>query len=174
MPSINLQNDAADIHEMFADAVQKYVANHKTPATSKKHGLVTRIDLNFALGDSVSTPLVTLSFDTKPGSEPDGDPTHDEFATLDRPDWLAAVQAVCNGEDVTVIQADCTTTICASSELTQTLGQFMVDILLDARKSGTLTALPKAERCELGVEDSMNGEFGWPFYTDRGKNNLVT
>ena len=39
--------------------------------------------------------------------------------------------------------------------------------------AGIFVKLPKAQRCELGVEDPTTGEFGWPSYDDRGKENLV-
>jgi hypothetical protein len=45
-------------------------------------------------------------------------------------------------------------------------------MLLEARTKGVFRDLPKAERCELGVEDPTTGEFGWPSYDDRGKENL--
>src|SRR5688500_7974895 len=91
---------------MLAEAVQKYVAKHKAAATAKRHPPVSRIDLIYSLGDSESTPWVHLHFDTKPGSEPDGDPTHADFAKLTRKNWLPAVQAVCEDEMVNVIKQD--------------------------------------------------------------------
>ena len=58
--------------------------------------------------------------------------------------------------------------------LTETIGKFLVDLLREARTSGVFASLPKADRCELGVEDPTTGEFGWPAYAARGKKNLVT
>jgi hypothetical protein len=54
-----------------------------------------------------------------------------------------------------------------------TIGKFLVDMLLAARDKGVFTDLPKADRCQLGVEDPTTGEFGWPAYEERGKTNLV-
>jgi hypothetical protein len=42
-----------------------------------------------------------------------------------------------------------------------------------AREKGVFAGLPKADRCELGVEDPTTGAFGWPAYDDRGKKNLL-
>ena len=173
MVTIDLRKDVADVHEMLADAVRRYIAKHKAPATAKKHPAVSRIDLTFSLGDSESTPWVYLQFDTKPGSAPDGDPTHREFAKMPRKAWLPAVQAVCEEENVSVVKPDGKSRKCDGGTLTETIGNFLVETLLEARDKGVFGALPKAERCELGVEDPTTGGFGWPNYVDRGKKNLV-
>jgi len=52
------------------------------------------------------------------------------------------------------------------------VGDTMKHALLTARDQGWFKQLPKAERCELGVEN-MEGFYGWPIYEDRGKENLV-
>jgi hypothetical protein len=39
--------------------------------------------------------------------------------------------------------------------------------------AGIFAGLPKSQRCELGVEDPTTGEFEWPNYEDRGKENLA-
>jgi hypothetical protein len=160
MATIDLQKDRIDVQRMLAEAVQKYAAKHKAAGTSKKHPPVTRIDLIFSLGDSESTPWVHLHFDTKPGSEPDGDPTHPDFAKLTRKTWLPAVQAVCDGEKLSVVKQDGKTRKCDDAELTETIGKFLVDMLLEAPVKGVFTDLPKADRCELGVEDPTTGAFG--------------
>jgi hypothetical protein len=158
---------------MLADAVRNYTAKHNAQATATKHPPVSRIDFIFSLGDCESTPWVHLHFDTKPGSEPDGDPTHPDFAKLTRETWLPAVQAVCEEETVSVVQQDGKAKKCDDAALAETIGKFLVDMLLEARDKGAFVELPKADRCELGVEDPTTGEFGWPAYDDRGKKNLV-
>ena len=173
MNSIDLRTDASEVQAMLADAVQRYTAKHNAKSTAKKHPPVTRIDLIFSLGDSESTPWVHLHLDTKPGSEPDGDPTHPDFAKLLRKAWLPAVQAVCEGEKVSVVKLDGKTRKCNDATLGETIGKFLVDTLLEARDKGVFIELPKADHCELGVEDPMTGDFGWPNYEDRGKKNLV-
>ena len=173
MVAIDLQKDAIEVQRMLADAVRKYSAKSKASATAKRHPPITRIDLAFSLGDSESTPWVHLHFDTKPGCEPDGAPTHPDFAKLARKAWLPAVQAVCHGEKVAVVKLDGKTQKCGDDALTQTIGKFLVAMLREARDKGEFAGLPKADRCELGVEDPTTGAFGWPNYDQRGKQNLV-
>jgi hypothetical protein len=174
MVGIDLGKDAREVQAMVADAVREYGVKNGATGTGERNPPVTRIELTFSLGDSVSTPWVHLNFDTKPGCEPDGDPTHPDFATLPREDWLPAVQAACEGQTVNVVRHDGTTQECGDTELTDTVGNFLVAMLLDARGRGVFADFPRAERCELGVEDAMDGEFGWPKYKDRGKENLVS
>jgi hypothetical protein len=170
---IDLRIDADDVQGMLAKAIGKYIAKHKTAATAKKHPPVTRIDLIYSLGDSVSTPWVYLNLDTKPGGEPDGNPTHPDFAKLTREDWLPAFRAVCEEETVSVVRQDGKSKKCDEAALRETIGKFLVDMLLEAREKGVFAGLPTANRCELGVEDPTTGAFGWPAYDDRGKKNLV-
>src|SRR2546423_13014300 len=158
---------------MLVDAVRKYVVKHKAPRTAKKHPPVSRIDLIFSLADGEATPWVHLHFDTKPGSKPDGDPTHPDFAELERPSWLPATKAVCEDKKVSVTLQNGKTKKCGDAELTEAIGTFLVDMLMAARANNVFASLPKGDRCELGVEDPMTGEFGWPAYQDRGKQNLV-
>lgn len=157
----------------LAKAVGNYAAKHKAPGTAKKHLAVSRIDLIFSLGDSESIPWVHLNIDTKAGSEPDGAPTHPDFAKLPRKAWLPAVQAVCEGETIILVMPDGKSRKCDDATLTEMIGKFLVAMLLEARDKGVFADLPKADRCELGVEDPTTGEFGWPAYEQRGKKNLV-
>jgi hypothetical protein len=48
----------------------------------------------------------------------------------------------------------------------------LVSVLKAARADGVFKTLPKADRCELGVEES-GGSFAWPIYKNRGKDNLA-
>jgi hypothetical protein len=171
--TIDLCQDAIAIRAMLTEAVRTYVRKHLAATTAKNHPPVTRIDMTFSLGDSQSTPWVHLNFDTKPGSEPDGDPSHWGFGQLERDSWLPAVQAVCDAEKVEVVQLDGKTRECDAGEFGRQIGDFLVSMLKEARAAGLFAALPRAERCELGVEDPTSGEFGWPNYEDRGKENLA-
>jgi hypothetical protein len=173
LPAINLQKEMIDIQGMLAAAVRRYAANHKSVGSAKRHPPVTRIDLIFSLGDSVSTPWLYLQFDTKPGSAPDGDPTHPAFSRLSRKAWLPAVRAVCDDQEVVVTTRRGNTQKCDCAQLTEAIGKFLVEMLLEARAQGVFADLPKGDRCELGVEDPTTGDFGWPKYADRGKRNLV-
>jgi len=174
MVSIDLRKDAIDVQKMLKKAVRKYVMKHLGERAAKKYPPVTRIDLTFSLGDSESIPWLNLNIDTKPGSEPDGDPTHPDFAALFRTGWLPAAIAVCHEKEVKVIGTEGKAILCDDAKLTETIGKFLVECLLAARKEGLFADLPKNQRCELGVEDPTTGEFGWPAYENRGKKNLVT
>jgi hypothetical protein len=173
MVTVDLRQDATAVRALLEHAVRDYSAKHRAINTAKQHPPVTRIDLVFSLGDSVSTPWVHLHLDTKAGGEPDGDPTHPDFARLGRESWLPAVQAVCNEERVAIVRLDSETLECDATELGKQIGEFLVSVLLDARATGIFAGLPKSERCELGVEDPTTGEFGWPEYDQRGKDNLA-
>jgi len=173
MVTVDLRQDALVVRTLLKDAVRDYSTRHLAPSTAEKHPVVTRIDLVFSLGDNESTPWVHLHLDTKAGGDPDGDPSHPDFVRLDRQSWLPAVQAVCNEEHVAVLKLDGKTQKCDSGEFGQQIGAFLVSVLLDARAAGIFAGLPKAQRCELGVEDPTTGEFGWPNYEDRGKDNLA-
>jgi hypothetical protein len=171
--TVDLREDAKAIRAMLAEAVRSYSGMHLAASTANSHAAVTRIDLTFSLGDSESTPWVHLNFDTKPGSNPDGAPTHPGFGQLDRDAWLSAVQAVCEEEKVVVVNMDGTTRECDDAGLGQQIGGFLVAVLKEARAAGVFAPLPKAPRCELGVEDPTTGEFGWPRYEERGNENLA-
>ena len=67
MVTIDFRQEAAALRALLVDGVRNYV--------SAQNPAVSRIDFAFSLGDSESIPWVMLQFDTKPGSEPDGDPT---------------------------------------------------------------------------------------------------
>jgi hypothetical protein len=173
MVKIDLRKDAADVQAMIADAVRRYSAKHEAPRTAKNYPPVTRIDLIFSTGDGDAPPWVHLHFDTKPGGEPDGDPSHPDFAELERDNWLPAVRAVCEDQQVLVTLPNGKTKECGDADLTETIGSFLVDLLLSARANAVFANLPKGDRCELGVEDPWTGDFGWPAFEDRGKKNLV-
>ena len=168
VPRIDLREDAVEVRQMLENAVGAYAAAHAAPSSAAAHPPVTRIDFVFSLGDSEATPWVHLHIDTKPGSEPDGDPTHPDFARLTRPAWLPAVQSNAEDQTVSVVKQDGTILECAGDELFGAIGNFLVEILLEARAKGLFARLPKADHCELGVEDPTAGAFGWPAYEDRG------
>ena len=52
------------------------------------------------------------------------------------------------------------------------IGEALKHVLLTAREEGVFNPLPKADRCELGVEN-LEGYYGWPDYEDRGRENMV-
>jgi hypothetical protein len=97
--------------------------------------------------------------------------------TIDLQEDAVAIQEMLanaiRNEEVSVVLHDGTTRTCGDEELTETVGNFLVAMLLQARTKGVFADLPKADRCELGVEDPTTGAFGWRNYDDRGKSNLV-
>jgi len=173
MSAIDLRVTITKLNATIEAAATKYLKKHLAAATAKKHPAVTRIDLAFSLGDGDSIPWVHLHLDTKPGSKPDGSPTHPDFARASFKDWLPAVQTAFDGGKAIVVMPDGKKKQCNDEQLTQTVGKVLVQTLLDARDAGAFKSLPRDKRCELGVEDPTTGAFGWPNYEDRGKKNLV-
>lgn len=171
--TVDLQEDAITVRSMIEVAVQKYSDECQRVNPSKGFLPVTRIDLTFSLGDSRSIPWVHLNFDTTPGSEPNGKPTHPAFGQCHFESWLPAVQAVCEGENVELVKLDDARQKCDAVVLGQQIGLFLLSLLKETQAAGVFAQLPKAHRCEFGVEDPTTGEFGWPNYEDRGKENLI-
>src|SRR5205085_1341027 len=60
----------------------------------------------------------------------------------------------------------------ATEQLASALGDMLRAVLLKARADGVYAGLPKAPRCELGVEE-QEGTYGWPPYEERGQDNLA-
>jgi hypothetical protein len=52
------------------------------------------------------------------------------------------------------------------------LGDLLKSVLLRARSDGVFAHLPRSPQCELGVEEH-DGNYGWPAYEERGKENLA-
>jgi hypothetical protein len=170
---LNLMSDFVEIREVLVSTFQKYAQKHQDKRTASRHPMVTRVDLVFSLGDSQSTPWVHVDIDTKASGEPDGDPTHRGYAKLSRRNWRQAVKAVFEDEIVAVMMPDGKERKCNNDRLSDCIGKLLIAVLLDARQSGIFEQLPRADRCELGVEDPTTEEFGWPEYKDRGKKNLA-
>jgi hypothetical protein len=171
--TIDLQKDAATVLAAIEKSAEKYAKKHASKASSASHPLVTRIDLNFWLGDGgPASPFVLLQLDTRPGSEPDGTWTHSEFATLKFPSWKSPINAVFEEEAVTVKLIDGKSRKLTGDNMAKIFGEFFVAVMKSAKADGILAKLPKAEKCEFGVEES-GGSFGWPAYEKRGRANLA-
>lgn len=167
---VDIRNDMPD----FLAYVRKRVADHvKTIGKRRDDGSVRMIEFGFEFGQA---NWVAIAFDTRPDAEPDGEWSgmlrKKDF--LYRPKWpiwekLADDAKVyfmnLAGKKVNVMK-DPDTMIC------RIVGEALKQTLLTAREQGVFDALPKAERCELGVEN-LEGFYGWPKYEDRGKENLV-
>jgi hypothetical protein len=171
---IDLRKDAALFRLILNRCVIRYTAAHSSGVARPFHPPVTRIDFVYSLGDGTSTPWVSLHLDTKPGSEPDGDPTHPLFDTIEHPEWGAAYRDLLwsEGRRMPVILTTGELSDCDAGELEWLVGELLVESLQEARDQGVLKRLPKAERCEMGVA-RFGGGFGWPTYEDRGEKNLA-
>src|SRR5262249_39221408 len=133
---------------------------------------VTRVDVGFGLYES---GWVCVVFDTRPDAEPDGEwNEYIEETALERPRWAKACEAV-EEEPLSVVLPDGTRQELptgAKGQLVAALGDRLRAVLLKARADGVFAGLPKAGRCELGVEE-QEGSYGWPAYEERGEGNLA-
>src|SRR5262245_50507284 len=62
--------------------------------------------------------------------------------------------------------------VSSSGQLATAVGEMLRGVLLKARGEGVFAGLPKASRCEPGVEE-QDGDYGWPAYESRGADNLA-
>ena len=167
---VDIRRDVPD----FLAYIRKRVAEHLAASKkARKPKPVTQIDFGFEFGQGNELWLV---FDTRPDPEPDGQWTVEVSKTraLKRPKWpiwheLPKGEVVyfidLNGEEVNVMRSP-------DRKICKIVGEAMKHALIEARDAGVFKRLPKAEGCEMGVEN-MEGFYGWPKYKDRGKDNLV-
>jgi len=165
---LDLRREFADLYAYLTDRVRNF-----DPATNDgpgDPGLVRMIEIGFEYSQFA---WVVVVFDTRPDAKPDGEWTfHIETNMLERADWLAAGKANMNGP-ITLVQLDGTETVLPESgELAVPLGKMIKAVLIKAREDGVFAALPKASRCEFGIEH-QEGAYGWPMYAARGMENLV-
>jgi hypothetical protein len=174
MTRLDLRQDFAEVLAYVADRVRSF--DPKANNGPGKGKLVRRIDVGYQCDQS---GWVALIFDTRPKAEPDGQWTlHlDEDGShnlLERPQWLAAFESL-EGKGLLVVLPDGTERRLRKGsfdKLTTILGDLLKGVLLKARADGIFAALPKAPRCELGVEEN-DGGYGWPVYEERGQENLA-
>ncbi len=172
MNRLDLRNDLADVLAYIAGRVRSF-----EPKTNHGPGdgtSVARIDVVYQCDQA---GWVALIFDTRPRAQPDGQCTlhvGEESNRFDRPDWRAAFEALEVGPLVVVLPDGEERKLRkeAFETLTEILGELLKDLLLRARDEGLFGSLPKAPRCELGVEEH-DGAYGWPAYEDRGRENLA-
>lgn len=167
---IDIRNDVPD----FLAYVHQRVEQHM--ASSKPSDRVSRIECGFEIGQGND---VWLDFDTRLNPEPDGAWTRQigKIPMLKRPKW-PIWEAMPEGEQVFFIDLHGQKVEVATAENTDELictivGDALKHTLLTARDIGLFKALPKADKCEIGVTDVMSGYYGWPAYQDRGKENMV-
>lgn len=170
IPQLDLREDVADTVAALGKAVEKFSGQQKKSAEP-----VSGIGLGFFVYEN---PEIFFSFDTRLKFEPNGDWTHPEFARLKRARWDKFVEA-CEGAEGKGVVIDAQgnqheiAEISSEKNLTEWIGNALVTALKTARDTGVFQSLKIATRCELGVEEAGNGEYGWPHYEDRGKENLI-
>jgi hypothetical protein len=172
MNRLDLREDFADVLAYVAERVRSF--DPKTNDGPGRGKSVRRIDVGYQCDQS---GWMALIFDTRPKAEPDGQwTTHieEEGNLLDRPNWLAAFESLESGPLVVVLPDSTERKVRKGSfeKLTEILGDLLKGVLLKARADGVFAGLPKASRCELGVEEN-DGAYGWPVYEDRGQENLA-
>ncbi len=172
MKRLDLRKEFADVYGFVSRRVRSFdPTTNDGPGKGKR---VAQIDIGFGLYQS---GWVCLVFDTRRNPEPDGEWTmHIDETVLERPRWATACDAVEAGP-LTLILPDGTRQELPVGEkgvrrLVNTLGDMLRSVLLQARTDGVFAGLPKAARCELGVEE-QEGTYGWPAYEERGRDNLA-
>jgi hypothetical protein len=170
MKRLDLRKDFADVYAFVGARVKSFdPAANPGPGKGRR---VSRVDVGFGLYESGWACLV---FDTRRHPEPDGEwNEYIEDAVLERPRWAEACEAVEVGP-LALVLPDGTRRALAAGDvagLVGALGDMLRDVLLKARADGVFAGLPKAPRCELGVEEQEGG-YGWPAYESRGTDNLA-
>ncbi|MFO0823644.1 MAG: hypothetical protein U0792_11100 [Gemmataceae bacterium] len=171
---IDLRKDLALFRAVLRRCATRYSVAHESGVGRPYHPPVTRIDFVYSLGDGTSTPWVYLNLDTKPGAEPDGTPTHPLFDWVEHLEWGIGWRYLVESEGnrMPVVLASGELADCEAGEFERLIGDLLVRSLKDARDQNVLAKLPKAPRCELGVEQ-YGGGYGWPPYEERGAENLA-
>lgn len=170
IPQLDLRDDVADTVAALKKAAEKFSALQKKSAEP-----VAGIGLGFFVYEN---PEIIIRFDTRPKFEPDGDWSHPEFARIKRARWNKFEEA-CESADGKGVVIDALgnhheiAEISSEKRLTSWIGDAMVAALKAAREAGVFQALKTTAHCELGVEEAGNGEYGWPRFEERGKENLV-
>jgi hypothetical protein len=166
---LDLKKDFATVYAYVKDRVRGFDA-------AKYDGLggpgkVKMMQLGYEFAQA---GWVVLMFDTRPDAEPDGQwSDFIEGNELQMPHWPKACDAMIDEGELTVIQMDGSETVLpGDTELAIPLGEMLKEVLLKARADGVFASLPKADGCELGVEN-LDGYYGWPQYEERGEENEV-
>ncbi len=170
MKRLDLLKDFTDVYAFVVDRVRSF-----DPAANDGPGegsTVTRIDIGFGLYQS---GWMCLVFDTRTDAEPDGEwNEYIDETVLERPKWAKACDAVEAGPLVLILPDGTRRELPAgaSGQLVRAIGDMLQGVLRKARAEGVFGSLPKATRCELGVEE-QEGSYGWPAYEYRGQDNLL-
>jgi len=170
MARLDLRQDFDEILAFISERVRSF--DPKTNDGPGKGRRVNRIDVGYQCDQA---GWVCLVFDTRSNAEPDGEwNAHIEENSLERPEWLAAFEAMEDNPLLVVLPDGKERRLRRGSydKLTTILGEILKGVLLKAREDGVFAGLPKAPRCELGIEEH-DGGYGWPVYEERGQDNLA-
>lgn len=167
---IDIREEVPDLLKYVRRRVDEHVAK---AAKVKNLQPVTLATFGFEFGQS---NWVALVFDTRPDAEPDGEWTLLDLdeVLIKRPKWpiwheLPEDEIVyfinLAGQKINIMEDpdDITCNI---------IGEAMKHVMLTARDEGVFDKLPKADHCEIGVEN-LEGYYDWPEYDERGHDNLV-
>jgi hypothetical protein len=130
--------------------------------------LVSAIGLESSGWDLPDGPEVMCHVDTRDRHEADGDWSHFNVATQNRPRWTALIAALEESADArTVVDARGESHTFRGGDaklcdrLMRLFGETMVAALADAKARGAFAGLLKPAKCGLSVEDVDSG-FYWP------------
>ncbi|MDZ4780532.1 MAG: hypothetical protein SGJ19_09795 [Planctomycetia bacterium] len=169
---VDLKKDMTEIRAMLVEGVRKYAEKHVHPKAKAKFGPVTAIAVVFDCGTGAR---VSLNFETRLDYEPDGTWTHTALVELDRPNWEQAYEALEEkGVQFILLNGNPKKLKAGTDDekYIEVFGEALVSLLKESRDSGVFATLPRAPRCELFVEE-QTGMFAWPWYENRGKDNLI-
>jgi hypothetical protein len=155
---LDLQKDFADIYGCLVRRVSTF--DSSTRNGPGRVGHITRIDVGFGFDQS---GYVALIFDTRPSAEPDGEwNDYVEGNALEMPHWPEARNANENHALKLVLSDGVEQKLQSGScdALAKLLGEMLRGVLLKARANGAFDSLPRAKRCELGVEEQDGGTAG--------------
>ena len=131
-------------------------------------GPITRVDVWYDLV-SMDVPMVRLYLDNHPTGEPcSGSSDEFDLMELELPEWSDA----CHADNAVIKYSGKSLKTDDEESLCEAVGLFLLEIILAIRDKGVLSALPRAEKCYIGVS-TYDGVWGWPVWEDRGKNDMV-
>ena len=167
---LDLRKDFDELYSYVVKRVKSF--DPETNDGPGAPGPVGYIEFGFSCEQS---GWVVLVFDTRTDAQPDGEwNAHIEGNDMLRSKWLSACDTL-NEKPLTIVLPDGAERKLppeSHDDFATILGDLLKAVLLKAKANGVFAALPKRLRCEIGVEEH-EGRYGWPFYEDRGKENLL-
>ena len=138
-----------DCQREFSE-IKSYIEKQITNADKFQN--VSFLDIGFGIDQG---GLVKAFIDYRKDAAPDGSWTmHLESDVLERSHW----PLLCEEYDY--------------EELVKKIGELIKKVMFAIRDEGKFNSLNKNPKCEFGIEE-INGEFGWPYYDERGSINCV-